>query len=363
MVAEGLAPLVAFREALYGCLGRRRDALFELADALLTGAPPPSLAHLSLAPLHRRGWGSVYAARRRGEVAEARLRDLLLRQPGPAGPPDYAVDVSVWPRRDAATSPERGFYYYPPAKHRQPVVEGWAYQWIARLTPDRDSWTAPVDVQRVRPWEKPNEVAAAQIPALAARLPAPDAAGGPPLFVFDAGYDAAHFSEALADAPIMLLIRLRSHRVFYADPVPDALPPTGRRRRAGAEFVCDDPTAWPASTAELRVEDAAYGHVSVRAWGGLHSVVRRPILQPRGRGRGGAAPAGLTGATAARGGAPAGPSGAGRSSGSRADAARPPCCGCGGRARAARPPPRSRTWSAAGERTRAGTTWNKHSDS
>jgi hypothetical protein len=38
MAAEGLAPLVAFREAWYGCLGRRRDALFELAAALTVGA-------------------------------------------------------------------------------------------------------------------------------------------------------------------------------------------------------------------------------------------------------------------------------------------------------------------------------------
>ena len=46
----------------------------------------------------------------------------------------YAVDVSVWPRCDAECSPQRGFYYHP-SRHSagQPIVAGWAYQFIAQL--------------------------------------------------------------------------------------------------------------------------------------------------------------------------------------------------------------------------------------
>src|SRR5918995_5975211 len=72
--------LQAFRAALYACFGRRRDALFELVEGLLTtadAATPTSVARLSLAPSHRRGWGSAYAALRRGEVDEDALRALL----------------------------------------------------------------------------------------------------------------------------------------------------------------------------------------------------------------------------------------------------------------------------------------------
>jgi hypothetical protein len=36
-------------------LGRRGDALFELADALLAAEAMPSLPHPSLLPTHRRG--------------------------------------------------------------------------------------------------------------------------------------------------------------------------------------------------------------------------------------------------------------------------------------------------------------------
>jgi hypothetical protein len=54
--------LFAFRSRLHGCLGRRTDALFELCDALLAAGSVPSPVHLSLVPVHRRGWGSFYAA-------------------------------------------------------------------------------------------------------------------------------------------------------------------------------------------------------------------------------------------------------------------------------------------------------------
>ena len=38
--------LSAFRSRLYGCFGRRADALFELTDAILTTNTNPSLVHL-----------------------------------------------------------------------------------------------------------------------------------------------------------------------------------------------------------------------------------------------------------------------------------------------------------------------------
>ena len=55
--------LRAFRRSFYECFHRRSDALFELADAILTAdGAAPSPAHLSLQASHRRGWGSLYAA-------------------------------------------------------------------------------------------------------------------------------------------------------------------------------------------------------------------------------------------------------------------------------------------------------------
>src|SRR5919206_1370051 len=162
--STAFATLQTFRHALYGCFERRADALMDLTDALLTVGPVTSPAHLSLEAVHRRGWGSLYAALAHGRIDHAGLRALVGRHPLVDGQPIYAVDVSVWPRCDAETSPERGYYYHP-SRHSagQPIVAGWAYQWIAQLSFARDSWTAPVDVRRVPPARNVHTLAADQI--------------------------------------------------------------------------------------------------------------------------------------------------------------------------------------------------------
>src|SRR5213593_2938828 len=87
-----------FREEAFGCLGRRRDALFELVDALLAAGSLPSLPHLSLQPAHRRGWGSVYAALAVGEVDAERLGEALTARLPEVADRVFAVDASTWAR-------------------------------------------------------------------------------------------------------------------------------------------------------------------------------------------------------------------------------------------------------------------------
>src|SRR5215212_10736505 len=62
-------------------------------------------------------------------------------------------------------------YYYHPSRHLagQPIVAGWAYQFIAQLNFVRESWTAPLDVERVRPAKDANEVAVKQVKVLLGR--------------------------------------------------------------------------------------------------------------------------------------------------------------------------------------------------
>src|SRR5687767_7600364 len=171
LTTAGLQQLQRFRGGLYRCLGRRRDALFELIDALLAAEAMPSLPHLSLVSTHRRGWGSVYAALAAGEVDAERLAELLVASRGRAAAPVFAVDASTWARCDAECSPGRGFYYSP-TRHSagQPIVAGWCYSWIAQLSFDRDSWTAPIDARRVPPGENLGQATATQIRALTDRL-------------------------------------------------------------------------------------------------------------------------------------------------------------------------------------------------
>jgi hypothetical protein len=269
-----LACLHAFRTGLHACCTRRADALVELTDALLSAqGPVASLPHLSLEPAHRRGWGSLYAALARGRIDAERLRELLARHPLADGQPIYAVDVTTWPRCDAECSPERGLYYHP-SRHSagQPIVAGWAFQWICQLGFDRDSWTAPMDAARLHPLDDTDQHAARQIRALLGRLPA----GGPvPWFVFDAGYDSAQLTLDLADAGVVVLVRLRADRCFYADPPLRPPGATGRPRRHGAKFAFADPTTWPVPTTTHVAADDQYGTVTVHAWAGLHPKQHR----------------------------------------------------------------------------------------
>ena len=268
-----LARLGAFRTELHACFPRRADALFQLSDALLCAQAFPSLPHLSLEPVHRRGWGSVYAALACGRIDVERLRDLLASHLPVADPLVFAVDVTTWPRCDAECSPERGYYYHP-SRHSagRPIIAGWAYQCIAHVNFAHDSWTAPVDARRLHPLDDTDQTAAAQIHALLGRL----GAGGPvPLFVFDAGYDSAQLTLDLTQTRVAVLVRLRSDRCFYADPPPRPPGATGRPRRHGAKFNCADPTTWPAPTATLVCQDDQYGTVTVAAWSGLHPKQQR----------------------------------------------------------------------------------------
>ena len=281
MMTTTLTSLTQFRAAVYAAFDRRRDALFELLDSLLTAGPVASPVHLSLEPVHRRGWGSLYAALARGTVRTHHLAALVARCPLAQGQPIYAVDISSWPRCDAETSPERGFYYHP-SRHSagQPIVAGWAYQWLAQLSFARDSWTAPLQVRRVHPTENANTVAATQIKGLVARW----SPGHPiPLFVFDAGYDPVQLTQALGATLAAILVRLRSDRCFYADPPP--YQGTGRPRCHGPKFVCRDPTTWPTPTAAYQCHDPQYGQVRVQAWADLHPQVQhhatRGSRQPR----------------------------------------------------------------------------------
>ena len=269
-----------FRRSFYECLHRRGDALFELTDAILSTDPAaPSPVHLSLQPAHRRGWGSFYAALTRGRIDAEVLRELLVRHPlaGSGATPVYAVDTSVWPRCDAECSPERGFYYHP-SRHSagQPIVAGWAYQFIAQLGFVRESWTALVDVERVRPAQDANEVATEQVKSfLLRRSSCEEGMATTPLFVFDAGYDPVKVQQGLEGCPCQMLVRLRAGRRFYGDPsLCDPPEHIGRPRRHGPKMKCSDPLTWPEPSAEHHCKEAGYGSVRVRAWAELHPKVR-----------------------------------------------------------------------------------------
>ena len=208
----------------------------------------PDLAHLSLEPEHHRGHGALYDAINHGRIDHDALKTRIgavpvAKIPGPDGRERIvlAVDVSNWLRPDAACSPERAFCH-PYARNGQAqMVPGWPYSFIAALESGATSWTALLDVVRLRPGGDATAATATQLREVADRLIATgqQQADGPEiLVVMDAGYDVIRLAWLLRDLPMALVARIRSDRVFYAlrrgTPRPDHGPPTAPRGQTGA---------------------------------------------------------------------------------------------------------------------------------
>jgi hypothetical protein len=106
----------------------------------------------------RREWGSLYDALAVGSIDVAALRGFLRRYTAHDSQPVYAVDLNVWLRCNAKSSPDRGFYSHP-SRHSagQPIVAGWEYQLVVTVCtqlPLARLWIA----DRRLPWERPLEL-------------------------------------------------------------------------------------------------------------------------------------------------------------------------------------------------------------
>jgi hypothetical protein len=280
---DGVAVLAGFRRELYLSLGLRRDALFEVADAVLCRPGRVlMLAELCLEPECRRGHGGVYDALNCGEVRIGRLRRALASLPLPAwddGRIRLACDVSNWLRPDAETSPDRLFCHcYARGKGNKQLIPGWPYSFIAALGPGRTSWTLPLDAARLGPDDDPTEVTAAQLRDVAARLAGAGRwkEGDPDIMIIlDSGYDLTRLAWLLRDLPVEILGRLRSDRVMYSPPTAQQAAACGRPARHGPELRLDGKKPWPAPAVTASADTARYGSAGASAWPRMHQRLAR----------------------------------------------------------------------------------------
>jgi hypothetical protein len=281
--ATALGDLSRFRHALHQCLTTRADALFELTDAALCAdGPVTSLVELSVATEHRRGHGALYDGLNSGRIDIDRFRNLVARQHLPRcddGRITLGIDVSNWLRPDANTSPDRLFCHtYARGRGQAQMIPGWPYSFVAALEPGRTSWTAILDVMRVRPTDEGTDLAATQLRTVIDTLITAGhwREGDPEIWIIgDSGYDGPRLAFLLADLPVQILVRLRSDRVL-AFPAPPRRPGTrGRGTRHGARFVFTDPTTWPTPAHTTTTDTTRYGSAHAQSWDRLHPKLTR----------------------------------------------------------------------------------------
>ncbi|MFN6516586.1 MAG: hypothetical protein RMY29_019060 [Nostoc sp. CreGUA01] len=106
------AQLKEFRQAVYECLCRAKDATFELMDAILLTRNAYSLGDLSMCPVFRRQWSSIYEAIQDTRPQRQKLMGLYSKKIPKQERIVLAGDHTTWSRPDAPTLRERTYEHY-----------------------------------------------------------------------------------------------------------------------------------------------------------------------------------------------------------------------------------------------------------
>lgn len=252
-----------FRRAVYQSFKKRADAGMDMVDALTVSGQLESVVSLSEAGLFRRKHSMVYDVLRHGNLDTQRVKALLCAaQPEEAeriaGYAVYAVDATENERPEAHTLEDRGVLK---ADQFDALRFGHKYSWLVRLVSWGTSWTAPLDVCRVKTQDSESRVGAEQVAALAGRET--DAR----VIVADSLYANNKFLPVVARlANTHALVRMRATNVLWTAP-PCNVSRRGRPRLHGERFALSVSDRAPECEERFQLGQR---HVVVRAWSGLH---------------------------------------------------------------------------------------------
>jgi hypothetical protein len=266
------ALLEEFRQAAYSLLGRAHDATFELTDAILLTRNAYSLADLSLSPVFRRKWPSIYEALQDSRPQRQKLMRLYIKQMPKQGRPLLAGDHTAWSRPDAVTLQERTIEHSSvTVGGNKPITIGQGYSTIAWIPFDSGSWALPLRHERITSWETPIEKGAWQLQQVCEHL------ATRPISVWDSEYGCAPFVLKTAHIKADILVRLRSNLCLWG--APPAYSGRGRPRKHGDKFKLNEPLTWSEANQSIEVNHPKLGRVKVSLWLNLHfrKTATRPM--------------------------------------------------------------------------------------
>jgi hypothetical protein len=273
--------LQEFRNSIYESLGSAKDAVFELMDAVLTSPSISSYVSLSMSPLFRREWPSIYAALHDSRPPQTKLMKLMAKEVEREEQPLLAGDHSVWLRPDAETLKDRGFQH-----GKESIGVGQSYSTLAWVPEASGSWALPLKHERITSFETPVSRAAFQLKQVTRQL------GVRPLAAYDRGYGNASFVKQTANIEADLLLRLASNRCVWG--APPAYSVWGAPCKHGHKFKFNDPETWSEATTTIEITAPKIGRVQVTHWSNFHfrgsperpmQIFRVEVIEPLGRSR------------------------------------------------------------------------------
>ena len=235
----------------------------DLMDAVLVTRSVSSFAELSLSPVFRRRWPSIYEALQDCRPPRQDLMKLYIQQMPTHHRILLAGDHTPYPRLYASTLQDRTYEHGSNVIGSPPITLGHGYSTIAWLPEAGSTWALPLRHERITSYDNPLTQAAFQLRQVCQHLPTR------PLSLWDSEYGCAPFLKMTADIPADKILRLRPNRCLWTAP-PPPVAKRGRPRKHGDKFSLTDPTTWPSPVATLVIEDSQWGILEVKHWTGLH---------------------------------------------------------------------------------------------
>lgn len=267
--------LQQIRQQMYDCFERGADALFNLADALLSESQAQSLPELSVSPFFERKWPSVYEALEDGRINVEQLRALfvtvLLSERAETEPIWIGVDTSNLTRAAAVTSADRTAIHLSNLPLvEKPISVGWTFSTVVVLPEQASSWTPIVEQERVSSEQTAIGVAIAQLQALK-----PLFGSRRVIILADRWYGTPEFLQACSELGYSVLIRLKSNRKLYRVPV--RIHPRGAPPKDGPLFQGKRPETHGQADEVYRHEQTSGGQVQISRWNHLHFQQAREL--------------------------------------------------------------------------------------
>ena len=129
-MTQSFKKLQQFRSKAYQLLGRAKDATFDLMDAVLVTRNIYSFAELSLSPVFRRKWPSLYEALEDCRPNRHKLMKLYLTEIPILQRPIIAGDHTPLPRPEAQSLKDRTYQHGAKVISGKPITQGTWLQYI-----------------------------------------------------------------------------------------------------------------------------------------------------------------------------------------------------------------------------------------